>query len=150
MFWILRLSVQSELLQLPSIIQTHKFQVDTRFIVAEICCATLLIVLSPLLSTASHSSGQDMVRNPTGPTCILLLFEIICDPLIFFFFYLSAHISLLIAMRAVWIFFTVCFTACQRRFLFHPNMQTAFVETHRVFASKLVICVQLETKQAMK
>lgn len=85
-FFIWRLSDQSELLLLPSIVQTHKFHIDMRFIMTEICCATLFIVLCPLLSRASHSCGQDVGRTPTGPTVILLLFEIIYDPLIFFFF----------------------------------------------------------------
>lgn len=126
---MLRVSVQSDLLQLPSIIQTHKFPVNARFIVTEICWATLFIV------------GRDEGRNPTGPTCILLLFEIICDPLIFFFFfYLSDHINLVIAMRAVWIFFTVCFTASQRRFLFYPTMQTAFVETQSLCQQMSHLC----------
>lgn len=147
-FLIWRLSVQSELLLLPSIVQTHKFQMDMRFIMTEICCATLFIVLCPLLSRASHSSGQDVGRNPTGPTVILLLLEIIYDPLIFFFSLICSYF-LLIVMRAVWIFFTVCFTTCQRRF-FISSQRADCSCWDRIFASKWVICVPLETKQAVK
>lgn len=137
-FLIWRLSVQSELLLLPSIVQTHKFQMDMRFIMTEICCATLFIVLCPLLSRASHSSGQDVGRNPTGPTVILLLFEIIYDPLIFFFsFSLICSYFLLIVMRAVWIFFTVCFTTCQRRFFFY------FIPMCRLQLLRQNICQQM-------